>query len=381
MKRLGVLLLFIFLISLSPTSADREDLYSAIKEIRLSEINHETPHTEYGISYEFEFWNAYEELDLTADTLGVEKGTCLFNLVVTTTNDLENISYCMVEARNPNNDGYRGSVFDPGIFEFPGYRTLFLRREGLHLNFTDYDGVNFPDGNITFSIQATDLVPKNVVGTSFDEAFITTNNKNTIVKDLLPENYGETGLSSQNYLHTRMKIDGPAWISQRNITETEFTFDITGQILNKGGSFTQSFPSTCTEGIYANVSFLEIDNNAIDRHSTFCGDSVTQKRYPGRKNVVYQRTIELYARDKLIDALPNGVMDVWIDSHLPSMNIFVAHIESIEGEISVWYDALPDWWNDFDISEYNPSDMSNLSIHLDFIIGSIIVIVVLKKRR
>ncbi len=317
------LLLLIF--SVLPTSADFSNLYTAVTDVtdvHVRPIDYTINLTE---RVRVELW-LESDVDLTPDSLGVENGSCLLYINMTTSTALELMEpSCVLESDN-------ASVFDQGVFD------LGLYLLNLTLGVNEYSFPYYPVG----FVQITTYSPVLTLGTRYNLTVFSDGTNVTSTADPVPDDYGSA--RSSGLVHTRVLEDRGLEYSQN--PGVLVYFNASKNELNTGSTFSYNFPSTCTSKFRATAKFGGL-TDVIAPHP--CGDAVTGKSFPAETLVRVNLTYFIAFYFLPLASMTNGTITLWLSSGQPVTNTFRTYIIFEDGQIRVTYDELPEFWDSYPV--------------------------------
>lgn len=349
--------LFLFLGFISPSYADESNIFTAITEINDLGIEHVSPHTKYTIEYQYDIWIENGTVDLTPETLGVEDRTCLLGINVTATADIKFHTICLLEARSPY-EGDTGTIFNGGLIgNLDDSHSWFSgEREGLHVNETDHDPNNFPDGIISFIPVLLEPKISKFIGVFYNASLETKNSIHTIFYDEIPDNYGTISNRENEFIHVRTKQVRPVSVSAINETSTSYSFSTKSEVLNTGEEFGITFSNTCTAYLSGTINMENASKSRYGLYKTLspdmCGDMFTERIFPAKSRYVIIREFSIYIMDYILDYLPDGNISFSLYAGQNKENTFGAVITSKDGKITYNIDQVPDFWHDYPLIDY-----------------------------
>ena len=319
------LLLLLLTFSVLPTSADFSNLYTAVTDVtdvQVRPIDYTVNLTE---RVSVELW-LESAVDLTPDSLGVENGSCLLYIEVTTSTALKLVEApCVLES-------YNSSVFDQGVFNLGSYLL------NLTLGVNEYSFPYYPVG----FVQITTYSPVLTLGTRYNLTVLSDGTNVTSTADSVPEDYGSA--RSSGLVHTRVLEDRGLEYS-RNPGVTVY-FNASINELNTGPSFSHNFPSTCTSKFKATAKF----GGSTELSAPFpCGDTVTGKTFPAETLVRVNATYLIDFYFLPLASMTNGTITLWLSSGQPVTNAFKTYIIFEDGQIRVTYEELPEFWDSYPV--------------------------------
>lgn len=341
--------LFLFLGFISPSYADESNIFTAITEINDLGIEHVSPHTKYTIEYQYDMWIENATVDLTPETLGVEDRTCLVGLNISSTADIEFRIFCLLEARSPRDDD-NGSYLHGGMIgNLDDSHSWFSGQlEGLLVNETDHDLINFPDGTISFIPVLLEPKIVNLMGVFYNASLETKNSIHTMNYDEIPVEYGSISIKENKFIHVRTKSVRPVSTSAIDEISTTYSFSTKSEVLNTGEEIGILFSNTCTAYLSGTIN---IENASTLKHGVYktllpgpCGDMFTERIFPAESRYEINWKFSIYIMGEILDYLPDGNISLSFYTGQNKENTYGAVIISNGGEISYSIDQVPNFW-------------------------------------